>query len=136
MANDIVAKSYSQNQKAGVALSNVSLTTDQYILLVTNEDLAGDGIVNGMVNKTWTFENSVLATISVDNIDVAPLPQIGELQIFTLTPKKAGKYNIPVAFSKSGLAQMVVSSTFEIIQFFVLLGKRDFAGEFCKQWYY
>ncbi|CAI2356857.1 unnamed protein product [Caenorhabditis sp. 36 PRJEB53466] len=89
--NDIVAKSYAENQRAGIALNNVYLTTEQHVLLVTNEDLTGNGSVN--------------ASVSVEGLSVKALEQIGELQLFTLTPNKSEIYNIPVVFSTSGLAQ-------------------------------
>uniref|UniRef100_A0A1I7SZF9 EGF-like domain-containing protein n=1 Tax=Caenorhabditis tropicalis TaxID=1561998 RepID=A0A1I7SZF9_9PELO len=92
VANDIVAKAYSENQRPGIALSNVNLLPTIYYLLLTNEDLLGDGIVN--------------ATVTVSGeIAVSQLNSIGELQLFKLTVSVAGVYNIPILFSTAGLAQ-------------------------------
>ncbi|CAL2049981.1 unnamed protein product [Caenorhabditis brenneri] len=91
VANDIVAKAYSENQKAGIALNDVYLLAESYYLLVTNEDALGDGISQ--------------ATINVDGITVTNILNIGELQLFELTAKNATKYNIPIFFTTGGLAR-------------------------------
>lgn len=91
VANDIVAKASSENQRAGIALNDVYMLAESYYLLVTNEDALGDGIAQ--------------ATINVDNITVTNQLNIGELQLFELTPKSAGKYNIPISFTTGGLAR-------------------------------
>lgn len=90
VANDIVAKAYSENQKAGIALNDVYLLAEKYYLLVTNENSVGDGICQ--------------ATIHVDGINITNQLNVGELQLFELTSTKADKYNIPIFFT-GGLAQ-------------------------------
>ncbi|EGT30109.1 hypothetical protein CAEBREN_24870 [Caenorhabditis brenneri] len=91
VANDIVAKAYSANQKAGIALNDVYLLAESYYLLVTNEDALGDGISQ--------------ATINVNGTTVTNILNIGELQLFELTAKSATKYNIPIFFTTGGLAR-------------------------------
>ncbi|CCD70855.2 EGF-like domain-containing protein [Caenorhabditis elegans] len=91
VANDIVAKAYAENPRPGVALNNVNLLAQQYVLLVTNEDSLGDG--------------PVPASVTVTGINVTQLPTIGELQLFTLIPEKAGVFNIPILFATSGFSQ-------------------------------
>ncbi|EFO82299.1 hypothetical protein CRE_00786 [Caenorhabditis remanei] len=93
VSSDIVAKAYSENMKAGIALNNVYLLPITYYLLITNENLAGDG--------------PVTATVNVNNLNVTAVTTsfIGELQLFSVTPLTAGVYNIPIMFSTSGFAQ-------------------------------
>ncbi|KAF1747856.1 hypothetical protein GCK72_024322 [Caenorhabditis remanei] len=95
VSSDIVAKAYSENMKAGIALNNVYLLNITYYLLITNENLAGDG--------------PVTATVNVNNLNVTAVNTsfIGELQLFSVTPSTAGVYNIPIMFSTSGFAQFV-----------------------------